>query len=111
MAAAFRRGSLWLLLSSRLDAKAIIAAALLAALALLTTIKVVFYAPAFAVVACLRWREAEQPRNMMRRLLVLAVAASLLGLLFVVETIYRLPDMTHAPGGSAAHPLRLDGRR
>src|SRR3546814_17440298 len=41
MAAAFLMGSLWLLLSSRLDAKAIIAAALLAALALLTTIKVV----------------------------------------------------------------------
>src|SRR3546814_14621833 len=47
MAAAFLMGSLWLLLSSRLDAKAIIAAALLAALALLTTIKVVFSAPAF----------------------------------------------------------------
>src|SRR3546814_7623730 len=60
MAAAFLMGSLWLLLSSRLDAKAIIAAALLAALALLTTIKAVFYAPAFAVFAWLRWREAEK---------------------------------------------------
>src|SRR3546814_7630696 len=54
-------------------------------------------------------REAEQPRNMMRRLVVLAVAASLLGLLFVGATIYSLPDMTHAPGGSAAKTLATSG--
>src|SRR3546814_3772752 len=83
MAAAFLMGSLWLLLSSRLDAKAIIAAALLAALALPTTIKVVFFAPSFSVVAWLCWREAEKPRNMMRRLAGLAVAAGVPGLVLV----------------------------
>src|SRR3546814_20909347 len=46
---------------------------------------------------------------MMRRLVVLAVAASLLGLLFVGATIYSLPDMTHAPGGSAAKTLATSG--
>src|SRR5262249_39429802 len=51
MAAAFLMGALWILLSSRLDAKAILVAAILAGLAALTTIKVVFYAPAFAGIA------------------------------------------------------------
>lgn len=109
MAAAFLMGSLWLLLSSRLDAKAILAAALLAALALLATIKVVFYAPAFAAIAWLRWREAEQPRDMLRRLLMLAAAAGVLGLLLIGATVYSLPNIPQAADGGAVKTIANSG--
>lgn len=109
MAAAFLMGSLWLLLSSRLDAKAILAAALLAALALLATIKVIFYAPAFAAIAWLRWHEAEQPRDMLRRLLILAAAAGVLGLLLIGATVYSLPDIPQTTGGSATKTVATSG--
>src|SRR3546814_8874052 len=46
---------------------------------------------------------------MMRGVVVLAGVACVLGLLLVGATIYRLPDMTHAPGGSAAKTLATSG--
>lgn len=109
MAAAFLMGSLWMLLESRLDAKAITITALLAALALLTTIKVVFYAPAFAAVAWLRWREAELPRDTLRRLGLLAIVTSVLSGLFVGATILSLPEITHSPAASASKTITTSG--
>jgi hypothetical protein len=91
MAAALLMGALWILLRSRLDAKAIIGAALLIGLAVLATIKIVFYLPAFAGIAWLRWAEAEFSRTMLRRLLALAAAGTAFSLMFVALTILTLP--------------------
>lgn len=99
MAAAFLMGALWILLSSRLDSKAILVAAILSGLAVLTTIKVVFYAPAFAGVAWLRWSEAADRRGMLLRLAGFAGAAVAFALLFIGATILTLPDTST---GSAA---------
>lgn len=109
MAAAFLMGSLWLTLKSRLDAKAMFAAAFLGALALLTTIKIIFYAPAFAAVAWLRWREAEQPRDMLLRLAVLAIATAVMGGMFIGATVLSLPDLPHSTGDSAAKTVTTSG--
>ena len=109
IAAAFLMGSLWLMLKSRLDAKAIFAAAFLGALALLTTIKIIFYAPAFAAIAWLRWREAGQPRDMLLRLAVLAIATAVLGAVFVGATVLSLPDLSQSTGGSAAKTVTTSG--
>lgn len=49
--------ALWVLLRSRLDAKAILATGLLLGLAFMMTIKAVLYAPAFAGILWLRWTE------------------------------------------------------
>lgn len=92
MAAAFLMGALWILLSSRLDTRAILIAAILSGLAVLTTIKVAFYAPAFAGVAWLRWSEAADRREMLLRLTVFAGAAVAFALLFVGITILTLPN-------------------
>jgi hypothetical protein len=92
MAAAFLMGALWILLSSRLDAKAILVAAILAGLAALTTIKVVFYAPAFAGIAWLRWSEAEDRRQVLWRLAAFAGGSGAFAALFIGLTILTLPD-------------------
>lgn len=92
MAAAFLMGALWIMLASKLDAKAILGTAILAGLAALTTIKVVFYAPAFAAVAWLRWKEAAVPREMLLRLAVLFGASTLCVSLFIGLTILSLPE-------------------
>jgi hypothetical protein len=99
MAAAFLMGALWILAASRLDAKSILVAAFLAGLAALTTIKVVFYAPAFAGIAWLRWSEAADRRGMLLRLTAFAGAAAAFALLFIGVTILTLPD---AGAGNAA---------
>lgn len=106
MAAAFLMGALWILLASRLDRTAILVAALLAGLAALTTIKVVFYAPAFAGVAWLRWREAEQPRGVAMRLVGFGIAAVIFASLFIGATVLSLPDVGH---GSAARTVSTSG--
>jgi len=106
MAAAFLMGALWILLVSRLEARAILGAALLAGLAALTTIKIVLYAPAFAGVAWLRWREAERPRDMALQLAACGAAALLFAALFIGATIRSLPD---AGGHSAAKTVSTSG--
>lgn len=93
MAAAFLMGALWILLKSRLDAKAIIGAAFLAGLAALTTIKVVFYAPAFAGVAWLRWQAAGRSRAMLLRLATFGALALAFALLFLGMTALTVPDV------------------
>lgn len=55
--AALLMSALWILICSRLDAKAIIATGLLVGIAAMTTIKTVLYAPAFAGILWLRWAE------------------------------------------------------
>lgn len=99
MAAAFLMGALWILLASRLDGKAILVAAILAGLAVLTTIKVVFYAPAFAGVAWLRWSDAADRRGMFLRLAAFGAATVMSAALLIGVTILTLPD---AGAGSAA---------
>lgn len=106
MAAAFLMGALWILLESRLDAKAILGAGLLLGLATLTTIKVVLYAPAFAGIAWLRWAEAERSRAMLLRLAAVAAASLLFAALFIGATILSLPE---AGEGSAAKTLSTSG--
>ncbi|WP_119388617.1 hypothetical protein [Taklimakanibacter lacteus] len=102
MAAAFLMGALWIILASRLDTRAILLAAILAGLAVLTTIKVVFYAPAFAGIAWLRWSEAADRKGMLLRLAAFAGAAVAFALLLIGATILTLPD---ANGGSAARTV------
>jgi hypothetical protein len=106
MAAALLMGALWILLASRLDAKAILGAALLAGLAALTTIKIILYAPAFAGVAWLRWHEADRSRDMAMRLAACGVAALLFAGLFIGATILSLPD---AGGHTAAKTVSTSG--
>ena len=102
MAAAFLMGSLWILLTSRLGAKSVLGASFLAGLAVLTTIKVVLFAPAFAGIAWLRWREAEDRRGMLLRLAAFAGAAMVFALAFVGATMLTLPD---TGSGSAGNTL------
>jgi len=92
MAAAFLMGTLWILLASRLDAKAIVGAGLLTGLAVLTTIKVVLYAPAFAGIAWLRWCEADNKRAMAMRLATFALAAVAFSGLLIGATVFSLPE-------------------
>lgn len=106
MAAAFLMGTLWILLASRLEAKAILGAALLAGLAALTTIKIILYAPAFAGIAWLRWREAERPGDIAWRLVAFGAAAALFALLFIGATMLSLPDVGHH---SAAKTVATSG--
>lgn len=106
MAAAFLMGTLWILLASRLEAKTILGAALLTGLAALTTIKIILYAPAFAGIAWLRWREAEQPRDVALKLVAFGTSAALFALLFVGATMLSLPDVGHH---SAAKTVATSG--
>jgi len=92
MAAAFLMGAAWTLLSSKVDVRDILIAALLAALATLTTIKVIFYAPVFAGITWLRWVEAEDRRDMALRLSAFAGLAILLALVLIAATILSLPE-------------------
>lgn len=106
MAAAFLMGAMWILVSSRMGPKAILAAAVLGALALLSTIKIIFYGPAFAALAWLRWRDAASPRVMLMRLAALGAATILFSLLFLAASFYSLPD---AGGNSVARTVSTSG--
>ncbi|MFN4358642.1 hypothetical protein [Sphingopyxis alaskensis] len=106
MAAAFLMGAMWILVSSRLDFRAIFAAAALAALALLSTIKIIFYIPAFAALAWLRWREAVSPRVVLARLALLGGATMLFSLLLLTASIYSLPV---EGSGSVARTVSTSG--
>lgn len=74
--------SLAILLRSRLGVFAIFAAAILAALASLETIKSILYAPAFAGVAWLRWQEYGRSKDMTLRLIALLLSVAILFGLF-----------------------------
>jgi 4-amino-4-deoxy-L-arabinose transferase-like glycosyltransferase len=72
--------ALWLLASARLRPASVIAFGLLTGLAAMVTIKVAFWAPAFAGIAWLRWRESPLKLDMLRRLAA-CVGASLVAFL------------------------------
>jgi hypothetical protein len=91
MAAAFLMAALWIMLVSRLKAGAILGASLLVALGVMSTIKIVLYAPAFAGFAWLRWKEAEDGREMITRLFALAATAILLTCAILAATMLLLP--------------------
>lgn len=107
MAAAFLMGALWILLTSRLDAKAVFGFGLLVGLGVLTTIKVVFYAPAFAGIAWLRWHDAADRRAMLLRLFASGTCATIFALVFVGWTMLTLPP---EGSGSAARTVSVSGR-
>lgn len=67
MAAACLMATLWILLCSRLAPRHILGAAVLMGLGFTVTIKIVLYAPAFLAVAWLRWHEAEDRRELLRK--------------------------------------------
>ncbi len=71
---------LWLLLSSKFDTKAILAAGFLVALLPLISIKAVLYAPAFAGIAYMRWARDGFARGFPIKLLTIGAA----GLIFFV---------------------------
>ena len=106
MAAAFLTGAMWILVSSRMGPKAVLAAAVLGALALLSTIKIIFYVPAFAALAWLRWRDSALPRAMLMRLLALGAATILFSLLFLAASFFSLPD---DGGNSVARTVSTSG--
>lgn len=91
MAANLLMGALWILTASRLNTQAILGAAFLTGLAVLTTIKVVFYAPAFLGIAILRWSEATDRPALSFRMLLFACAAVVFASLFVGLTMLSLP--------------------
>lgn len=91
MAAAFLMGALWIMLASKLDAKAIAGIGLLVGLAVLTTIKVIFYAPAFAGIAWLRWCDADDKRAMLLRLFLSGLCAVIFASAFIGLTILSIP--------------------
>lgn len=78
LAAALLMSSLAIMTLSRLDLRASLVVAALAAIATLVTIKSALYAPAFAGIAWLRWQEAGRTREASIRLLLLAVLTALL---------------------------------
>lgn len=108
MAAALLMGSLWILVASRLDKKAVLAAATLAALAWLTTIKVVLYAPAFAGIAWWRWQNSDRSAQVLLRIAALAGVAALLALAFTALTIATLPQ---GGAGTAERTVSASGAR
>ena len=61
MAAGLLMASLWLLLSSRMRWPAIFAVGLMLGTSAMITIKIILFAPAFAGVAWLRWKEEANP--------------------------------------------------
>ncbi len=74
--AALLMSALWLLLASRLDAKAILLSGLLLAVAGMFTIKAVLYGPAFLGIAWLRWKRTERPAKLPLRFAAIVLAAA-----------------------------------
>lgn len=106
MAAAFLMGAMWILVSSRMGPKAVITAAALLALALLSTIKSIFYVLAFAALAWLRWRDAASRRSMVMQLTLLGGTTILFSLLLLAASLYTVPS---AGSGSIARTVSTSG--
>ncbi|GAA4644296.1 hypothetical protein GCM10023115_22560 [Pontixanthobacter gangjinensis] len=92
MAAAFLSGALALFAWKRLSVMWILAISCLVALAFLTTIKSVLWAPAFAGIAWLRWSEADCSLRFAGRLVAIALTVVLAG-----STFYWLHSLTLDP--------------
>lgn len=109
MAAAFLMGTLYILLTSRLNWPAIALAGFLTGLAFLTTIKIVLYAPAFAAIAWLRWAETDDRRDLILRGAAFAVAALIWSAVLVGLTMLTLPPADPAGVNAAAQRLSSSG--
>lgn len=98
IAAALLMGALWILLASRLRAPALAGAAILCGLAVLSTIKVIFYAPAFAGICWLRLAQADDRRAVGVRLAAFVLGSLACSALFVGLTMLTLPEGFAAAG-------------
>jgi len=86
LAAALTMSALYVLLTSPLGTRGIVAFALLLALAGMVTIKTTLYAPAFAGIAWLRLAEAQHPRRIFGRLAItLGATATTFGALYALH--------------------------
>lgn len=109
MLAAALMAALWILLQSRLNWGALFAVALLCAMAVLISIKLVLFAPAFAAVGWIRWREAADKAWLMRRAIGLTLMTAALAGLLVWLTALTLPRIDPAGGRDAARSLSSAG--
>lgn len=109
MAAAFLMGTLYILLTRRLDWRNILFAGFLTGLAFLTTIKIVLYAPAFAAVAWLRWQEADSRAALIRQGIGYTAATIAFSALFVGLTMLTLPPQSAAEVSAAHQRLSTSG--
>ncbi|MDP3906896.1 glycosyltransferase family 39 protein [Novosphingobium sp.] len=109
MAAAFLMGTLYILLTSRLNWLAIALAGFLTGLAFLTTIKIVLYAPAFAAIAWLRWVQTDDRRDLIVRGAAFTGAALAFSAVLVGLTMLTLPPEDPAAAHAAAQRLSSSG--
>lgn len=109
MAAAFLMGTLYILLTRRLDWRWIMLAGCLTGLAFLTTIKIVLYAPAFAAVAWLRWCDSDDRAALIRHGLGYTAATLAFCALFVGLTALTLPPESAADVNAAHQRLSTSG--
>ena len=109
MAAAFLMGTLYILLTRRLDWRWILLAGCLTGLAFLTTIKIVLYAPAFAAVAWLRWHQTGDRAALVRQGLGFTVATLAFSALFLGLTTLTLPPESAADIKAAHQRLSTSG--
>ncbi|MGH7025490.1 MAG: hypothetical protein ACREEB_18130 [Caulobacteraceae bacterium] len=97
-AAAALMTALWLLTTRRLTVVELVATAALVGFAGILTIKSVFYLPAFAGVALLRWGEAEDRRAFVARMAALALLTALSFLALLLAHRAGLPTGSLARG-------------
>lgn len=109
MAAAFLMGTLYILLTRRLDWRNVLLAGFLTGLAFLTTIKIVLYAPAFAAMAWLRWQETENRPALIRQGIGFTFAAFAFSALFLGLTMLTLPPESAADINAAHQRLSTSG--
>jgi hypothetical protein len=88
--------ALWLLSSARLRLPAILAFGLLTGVAAMVTIKVAFWAPAFAGIAWLRWRESPQKLDVLWRVAACVAASLIVFALLHAWQSSRVADASHA---------------
>ena len=98
MAAALLMGALWLLLAARFRPLIIVGIAALLSLAALTTIKIILYAPAFAGIAWLRWREAEDRTAVFRAFALIALLTAIGAAILLALTIASIPPEANNSG-------------
>jgi hypothetical protein len=102
IAAAALMGALWLIATRRLTPAAALLAGALAALALMATIKTVFYVPPFVAIAWLRWREDELRGVLVRFAALAAVACAAT---FALLYAWHAPAVMPTPAGTSGAVL------
>lgn len=94
--------ALWLLACRRLNLQTAVAAGALVGFASIITIKTVFYAPAFAAIAWLRWHEGERAGTVRAAIVAGLVAFASFALLYLWHTA----QLTTAPPDAAVATTR-----